>query len=266
MPKPAIVCGLPLRALSGAPCERHYAGTCTSASRLGKGVTNVTDEGDDFPAIGLPCARGRPLCCNANGPMTRIVQARTRQFATSTLVAVGLAVGLCVLPAPVAAQVRVDLGRHTRLQRFARDAAYGTAEGLGFAAIDQAQDRPSEWGGGAAGYGKRAASNVGGFLIQESVTEGLAAALKHPLDYTRCRCGGILPRTGHALLGAVADEEPGGAYTFALPRFAGAYAGALAQTTWRPGAGRSRVDTALRNGSTSLAIGGLINLFHVFIK
>jgi len=101
---------------------------------------------------------------------------------------------------PVVAQVRVDHGRHTRLQRFARDMAYGTAEGLGFAAVDQARNDPPEWGGGGAGYEKRAASNVGEFVIQESVTEGLAAMLKHSLDYTRCRCTATGPRIGHALL------------------------------------------------------------------
>src|SRR5438552_10969159 len=89
---------------------------------------------------------------------------------------------------PLWAQVRVDQGRHTRLQRFGRDLAYGTAEGLAFAGLDQARNAPAEWGTGFNGYDRRAASNVGEFIIQASVTEGLAAALNHPLDYTPPRC------------------------------------------------------------------------------
>lgn len=167
---------------------------------------------------------------------------------------------------PCLAQVRVDHGKHTRLQRFGRDMAYGALEGLGFAGVDQARRQPSEWGGGFRGYEKRAVSNIGEFVIQEGVTEGLAAALDRPLDYTRCTCQGTTARIGHALLGAVADEGPGGAYAFALPRFAGAYAGAFAQATWLPEPGRTRVTTALRNGSTSLAIGAVINLFQEFVR
>lgn len=176
---------------------------------------------------------------------------------------------LCALaaaPSALRAQVRVDHGRHTRLQRFARDMGYGVAEGLGFAAVDQAEDRPAAWGRGSSGYERRAASNVGEFVIQETVTEGTAAVLKHPLDYTRCRCTGTARRVGHALLGAVADEEPGGAYAFAAPRIAGAYAGAFAQASWWPGMGRGRLRMALTKGSTSLAIGAAINLFHEFVR
>ena len=126
-----------------------------------------------------------------------------------------LACLVVTMAAPSAAQVRVDHGRHTRLQRFARDMAFGTAEGLALAGVDQARNRLLEWGTGTAGYGRRAASNVGAFVIQEGVTEGLAAALKHPLDYTPCQCAGTPLRIGHVLLGVVADEEPGGAYAFA---------------------------------------------------
>lgn len=195
---------------------------------------------------------------------TNVVRRPVRYGLIATLM-LGSAV-VSIMPRNAGAQVRVDHGRHTRLQRFARDMAYGTAEGLAFAGVDQARNDPPQWGGGANGYGKRAASNIGEFVIQEGVTEGLAAALKRPLDYTRCRCRDTGARIGHALLGAVADEEPGGAYDFAVPRFAGAYAGAYAQASWRPDQTGGRGRTVLVNGTTSLAIGAVINLFHEFVK
>ena len=167
---------------------------------------------------------------------------------------------------PSAAQVRVDNGRHTRLQRFGRDMAYGTAEGLAFAGVDQARNRPTEWGSGFHGYERRAASNVAEFTIQEGVTEGVAAALKRPLDYRHCRCTTTMARIGHALLGGVTDEDSTGAHLLAIPRISGAYAGAWAQSSWRPSASTGRGQLVLQNGSTSLAIGMVINLVREFVK
>src|SRR4051812_38955655 len=162
-----------------------------------------------------------------------------------------------------AAQVRVGTDSATRLQRFGRDALYGTAEGLGFAAFYQMRDQPDEWSRDWNGYGKRAASNVGEFLIQEGVTEGMAAVMKRPLDYTRCRCRGTFDRAAWALKGAVTDRLPDGSHPLAVPRILGAYTGAFAQAAWSPSSG-DRARVIVVNGTTSLAIGALINLFHEF--
>src|SRR5262249_17395359 len=128
---------------------------------------------------------------------------------------------------------------------------------------DQARNQPEEWGGGWSGYGKRAASNVGEFLIQESVTEGLAAALHRQLDYEPCHCGNAMKRIGYAIRGAVTDRLPNGKHTIAIPRIVGSYAGSFAQASWRP-TDSDRRKVALLNGTTSLGIGALINLFYEF--
>jgi hypothetical protein len=170
-----------------------------------------------------------------------------------------------IAPRPLGAQVRVGSDSSTRLQRFGRDALYGTAEGLAFAALDQANNDPPEWGGGGEGYKKRALSNVGEFYIQEGVTEGLAAFMKRPLDYRRCGCRETGRRIGWALQAAVTDPLPNGTNPIALPRILGAYAGSFAQASWRPvNGGRSRTSVALLNGTESLGIGFLINLYHEF--
>src|SRR4051812_599439 len=103
------------------------------------------------------------------------------------------------------AQVRVGKDSATRLQRFGRDVLYGTASGMGFAVISQLRDEPPEWHRDWGGYGKRAASNTGEFLVQEGVTAGLAAIMKRPLDYTPCSCTHTGSRIGWALKGAVTD-------------------------------------------------------------
>ena len=124
-------------------------------------------------------------------------------------------------------------------------------------------NEPEEWGKGWKGYGKRAASNIGEFVIQEGVTEGLAAAMHRPLDYQRCHCGSTMKRIGWALQRAVTDQMPDGSHPLAVPRIVGAYAGSFAQASWRP-SDSDRETVALVNGTTSLGIGALINLFHEF--
>jgi len=163
-----------------------------------------------------------------------------------------------------ASQGRVGSDSSTRIARLKRDLAYGTLEGFGYAAIDQWHLSPPEWGSGWPGYGRRFLSDAGEFWIQEITTEGLAAAMNRPLDYSRCRCRAFGARMGHALEGALFDHMPRGGESLAIPRIIGAYGGAYAQTTWRPGRSQSRASLTLTNGTTSLAIGALINIYHEF--
>jgi hypothetical protein len=175
-----------------------------------------------------------------------------------------LTIAFVVTVSPAHAQSRVGRDSTTRLTRLGRDLAYGTAEGLAFSAVDQARDVPTEWSRDWNGYAKRAASNLGEFYIQEGVTEGVAALMNRPLDYTPCRCHNIGDRVEWAVKGAVTDQMRNGTHPLAVPRIVGAYAGSFAQVTWRPMEGADRTRTALINGTTSLAIGALINLYYEF--
>jgi hypothetical protein len=160
-------------------------------------------------------------------------------------------------------QVRVGRDSSTRLNRFGRDLVYGTGMGLVYAEVDQLNNSPEEWGKGWEGYRRRAASNVGEFVIQEGVTEGLAAAMHRPLDYERCHCRGIGNRLRWALWGSIADVMPNGSHPIAVPRITGAYVGSFAQASWRP-SGSNRARTAVINGTVSLLIGAGINIFQEF--
>jgi hypothetical protein len=178
-----------------------------------------------------------------------------------------LVLSLAVPISAARAQVHVGKDSATRLLRFGRDVVYGTAEGLAFAEVDQLSHSPPQWGNGWNGYGKRAASNVGEFLIQEGVTEGLAAALNRPLDYEHCTCKGTGDRIWWAIRGGVTDVMPGsGARMLAVPRIAGAFAGSFAQAAWRPDVGSDRTRVAVVNALSSLGIGVGINLWHEFVR
>ena len=171
------------------------------------------------------------------------------------------AILICVASAGARAQVRVGRDSSTRLNRFGRDLIYGTGMGLLFGGLDQVRNDPPEWGKGWEGYRKRAASDVGEFVIQEGTTAALAAALHRPLDYERCPCRGAWNRARWALLGSVTDPLPDGRHPLAVPRIVGAYAGSFAQASWRPSDG-DRVRTSVVNGTLSLLIGAGINLFQ----
>lgn len=172
---------------------------------------------------------------------------------------------LVVLVAPDAsAQWRVGSDSATRLTRLGRAVAYGSILGLGYAGVDQWQNDPPEWGRGWPGFGRRAASNLGEFYIQEGVTEGLAAAMGRPLDYTPCKCEPIGDRVIWAVQGSLVDVQPNGQRVIAVPRIVGAYVGSFAQAAWRPSGGQNRWTTGLVNGTTSLGIGVLFNMYYEF--
>jgi hypothetical protein len=160
------------------------------------------------------------------------------------------------------AQIRVGRDSSTRLNRFGRDLAYGTALGFGYAGVDQLRNDPAEWGKGWRGYEKRLASNIGEFVIQETVTDALAAAMHRPLDYQPSHSRRWSRRVGWALQAAVTDPLPNGRHPIAVPRIVGAYAGSFAQASWRPATPSGRTRTALVNGTSSLVIGAVINLYH----
>ena len=178
------------------------------------------------------------------------------------VLALALLLMLSVVPGVLQAQSRVGSDSSTRTRRYRHDLLYGTALGFVYAGVDQARNDPPEWGRGGTGYGKRLASNVGEFVVQETVTDVIAAGMNRPLDYQRCGCTGTGARIAWALASAITDPMPGGGRALAVPRIAGAYAGSFAQAAWRPETAAGRTRVALVNGTTSLLIGAGINLFY----
>jgi hypothetical protein len=173
-----------------------------------------------------------------------------------------LVASAALTPVESRAQSRVGSDSSTRTHRYAHDLVYGVALGFAYAGVDQLRTDPPEWGKGWHGYERRLASNVGEFVIQETVTDLLAAAMNRPLDYQHCRCAGTWRKIGWAAQSSVTDPLPNGHRAVAVPRIVGAYAGSFAQAAWRPATSSGRTRTALVNGTVSLIIGAGINLFY----
>ena len=186
----------------------------------------------------------------------RFVSRRATVLICATTVLLALGAG------DVRAQARDDGAEWTRagrLRAYAHD-LYGPGALIGVAAasaIDQVREEPSEWGDGAEGFGRRAASNAGTLVVQETVRHGVAIALGRSTRYHPCNCRGAASRVRHALVESATDRDRSGRRALSVARVAGAFAGAYAQPLWRPDLGTG--EAALRAAS-SLAFGALGNV------
>jgi hypothetical protein len=104
------------------------------------------------------------------------------------------------------------------------------------AGLDQARDEPYEWGGGAAGYGRRYAARYGEFVVQNSIVNGGNALLGYEPRYDFCRCDGFWRRTRHAVSrNFVAYNPTERELRPQVPTYAAAFAAGLLYNTWLPG-------------------------------
>ena len=144
--------------------------------------------------------------------------------------------------------------------------SYGPWELLGsaaYAGILQGIGTPEEWGGGAAGYGKRLASTLAGSGIHGVLAFGLDSALHEDPRYFRSRNTGFWNRAGHAVRGTVLTHTDAGGETFSVWRFGSAYGAAFLSNEWYP----DRLDTVrlgLLQGSLRLGFDLAANLGSEF--
>jgi hypothetical protein len=104
-----------------------------------------------------------------------------------------------------------------------------------FSLADQANNSPSEWGGGIGAYGQRFASRFGQFAIQNTFSATGNYLLGYEPRYDRCRCAGVWPRVCHALLrnfitynSTERDKRP------QIALYAGAMGAGMIGSTWSP--------------------------------
>jgi hypothetical protein len=104
------------------------------------------------------------------------------------------------------------------------------------AGIDQIDNSPPEWNGGAEGYGKRFSSDLGIEAVSTSTWYALSEAFEQDPLYYRCECDGVFPRLGHAVVSTfTARTGEDGHRAFSLPAVVGPYAGSItAVYDWYP--------------------------------
>ena len=136
------------------------------------------------------------------------------------------------------------------------------------AGIDQIDNSPPEWNGGAEGYGKRFGSDLGIEAVSTTTRYALSEALKQDPLYYRGECNGVFPRLGHAVVSTfTACTGEDGHRVFSFPALVGPYAGSVvAVYVWYPN--RYGAKDALRIGNYSLLeyMGGNIALEFLYMS
>jgi hypothetical protein len=214
---------------------------------------------------------------------------KMRQFVLSLLPIAGLA----IVPLLAKAQSLVDQGDSSRTAALAASTAHPQPDltyirptrktrlhnyffdtfgpypivGAAFAAsINQAESTPPEWKQGAEAYGKRFASDFAIAGVSTTTRYALAEALHEDTLYYRCKCKGLFPRLGHAVVSTFTSRRgEDGHRVFSFPALVSPYAGTMtAVYAWYPG--RYNAMDGFRMGNYSLLgyVGGNIALEFLY--
>jgi len=141
-------------------------------------------------------------------------------------------------------------------------AAAGKA-GLG-AAVTQATNTPSEWGQGAAGFGKRLGSAFGKHLVARGIKYPVAKVFHEEFSYQRSDKTGFGPRLEHALVATVITRKTtNGKKTVAKGELAGAFGSGLVSRLWQPASTRT-VGLGFVSGGITLGVDAGGNVLREF--
>jgi len=94
--------------------------------------------------------------------------------------------------------------KHWKGSTFGKRPIAGVAARAGVAHL---RNRPPQWGGGAAGYGKRLGAGFGTHAVKTTVEHAVAAPLHENLHYQHSNKRGVAPRLGHALASTVVTRN-----------------------------------------------------------
>jgi hypothetical protein len=138
---------------------------------------------------------------------------------------------------------------------------YGAA--LVSAGYSQLTKAPPEWGQGVSGLGRRMASRLAVYGIQETIHQGGEAILGYDPRYLHCDCKGFFPRTGHAIKWTFLTKNSTGQTRLDLPVIAGNYGAGMLSTYWYP-ARYQPLSDGVRAGNQQMAISIGLNFLREF--
>src|SRR5581483_2901058 len=135
--------------------------------------------------------------------------------------------------------------------------------GLG-AAITQGTNTPSEWGQGAAGFGKRLASAFGKHLVKKAIQYPVAQMRHEALGYERSNQTKFRPMLAHALLATVITRNTTtGKKTVATNEIAGAVGSGFISRLWQPASVRT-VSAGFASAGITLGVDAGSNVLREF--
>lgn len=131
------------------------------------------------------------------------------------------------------------------------------------AGIDQARDRPGQWGQGWDAYGERFGSHIGYYVIQRGIMFPVQAIDHEDTRYFRSTHTGYKRRIGDALLHTVWRHNDSGGMMPAYSEFLGDYGAAAISRLWWP-ANYHKTSSILVAGSDTVLVDAGINVFNEF--
>jgi len=123
-----------------------------------------------------------------------------------------------------------------KFELYVRD-SIGPLPDLGEAAsagISQLADSPTEWGQGAAGFGRRVANNLAYNVVRQTLAYGISIPTHEDLRYFASNESTTGKRFKHALLSPVVARRSDGRDHFSYSNTAGIVGANLIQLTWAP--------------------------------
>ena len=103
------------------------------------------------------------------------------------------------------------------------------------AGLDQANGKPSEWGDGMKGFGRRLGSAFGTHVVRSSIHFGVSKMLHEEFGYRRSEKQGFRKRLTYALLATVVTHKTTtGRPTVAVGSISGIVGGGLISRLWYP--------------------------------
>jgi hypothetical protein len=134
------------------------------------------------------------------------------------------------------AQDYVSTTRQERVADYIRSLVYPQAflyAGT-LAGIDQATDRPREWGQGSAGYANRFGHAFALNVVTMTLQDGFAQGLGEDNRYFRSGRRGVARRLEYALASPFLARRPDGARSISISALGGVAGGSLLQEAWQP--------------------------------
>lgn len=126
---------------------------------------------------------------------------------------------------------------HPLFKKYFKD-TYGLQAGatsVAGATIQQLRDKPYEWGGGIAGFGKRVGSAFGQHVIKNTIEFGVAGVRHEEIGYRPSGKTGFRSRLKYALLSTVITHKTTtGQPTVALGRISGSFGSGFISRLWMP--------------------------------
>ncbi len=151
-----------------------------------------------------------------------------------------------------------------RLYEFDAFGPYAITKAILAGGIQQAENTPREWGGGAKPFAERVGSDFGIALVTTTARYGMAELLHEDAVYYPCRCKGFLHRARHAVVSTVtARHGEDGHIAFSFSGLASPYVGSMTALAWYPD--RYGVKDGFRMGNYNLAFVALENLALEFV-